>query len=110
MLKTSHGYDFVVLERAHVVRALWDKIPDQSYVQVNKRVNKIHEDSEGVRVETTDGSVYEGDIAVACDGVNSFVRDHMWDNANRFNPGLIPAEEKTCKHARIALGKNIANE
>lgn len=86
-----------MLERAHVVRGLWDSIPDQSYIQVNKRVCKIDENSEGVRVETTDGSVYEGDITVACDGVNSFVRDHMWDMANKFSPGLIPGEEKTCR-------------
>ena len=45
-------------------------------IKVNQRVNKLDENDNGVAVFTTDGKSYDGDIDVACDGVNSFVRDH----------------------------------
>jgi 2-polyprenyl-6-methoxyphenol hydroxylase-like FAD-dependent oxidoreductase len=76
---------------------LYDNLPDKSKILVNKRVSGVTETSEGVQVHVEDGSTYEGDIVVGCDGVNSTVREFMWANANKAIPGLISATEKRCK-------------
>ncbi|KAI9785106.1 MAG: hypothetical protein M1816_000517 [Peltula sp. TS41687] len=94
MIKLRHGYDFVVLERQRVVEAMFDKLPDQSKILTNKRVVGVTETDDGVRVEAKDGTFYEGDIVIGCDGVHSTVRDIMWENANKAIPGYITAEEK----------------
>ncbi|KAF2136597.1 uncharacterized protein K452DRAFT_237200 [Aplosporella prunicola CBS 121167] len=90
-----NGYTgFAVLERAHVVKALWDTLPDQSVVVTNARLANIVDGPDGVRVTTTSGAEYAGDIVVGCDGVNSAVRSCMWEAANRNVPGLISEKEK----------------
>jgi 2-polyprenyl-6-methoxyphenol hydroxylase-like FAD-dependent oxidoreductase len=76
---------------------LYNNLPDKSKILVNKRVSEVTETAEGVQVHVEDGSTYEGDIVVGCDGVNSTVREFMWANANKAIPGLIPATEKRCK-------------
>ena len=86
-----------MLERRHVVDALYNNLPDKSYVLTNKKVQNVIQTTDGVRVETEDNATYEGDIVVGCDGVNSLVRDFMWESANKAVPGSISAAEKSCK-------------
>lgn len=93
----SHGYDMLVLERQNFIKALYDCHPNQSRIKTQKLVTSVLEDSEGVKVTLGDNTTEEGDIIVACDGVNSIVRDAMWENANRVQPGTITAAEKRCK-------------
>ena len=92
-----NGYDFVVLERTHVINSLYKNIPDKSRILTSKRVNNVVQHAESVEVTCDDGSVYEGDILLGCDGVNSTVRDFMWEQANADKPGFITAKEKTCQ-------------
>jgi 2-polyprenyl-6-methoxyphenol hydroxylase-like FAD-dependent oxidoreductase len=57
---------------------MYEAIPNKSKLLTNRKVEKIEEDQHGVKVTTTDGSVYEGDIVIGADGVWSSVREHMW--------------------------------
>ena len=59
----------------------------------------ILEEDDGVRVVFQDGFC-QGDIVAGCDGVHSVVRQIMWDTADRMSPGLIKAEEKSCKESK----------
>ncbi len=96
-MRHRHGYDFVVLERQHVINALYSNLPDKSHILTNKRVRNVIQTPDGVKVESEDHAIYEGDIVVGCDGVNSIVRDFMWESANKAVPGSISAAEKSCK-------------
>lgn len=80
-----------------MVKALYDNLPDKTRILTNKCVKGIVETESGVVVEIQDGTSYEGDIVLGCDGVNSVVRDIMWDKANLAVPGYITATEKKCK-------------
>jgi 2-polyprenyl-6-methoxyphenol hydroxylase-like FAD-dependent oxidoreductase len=73
-----HGYKFIFLERQQLLAFMYEAQPDKSKLLPNKKLEKIEEDKDGVKVTTTDGSVYEGDIVVGADGVWSSVREHMW--------------------------------
>lgn len=90
-----------------MVSSLYDNLPDKSKILVNKRVSTVTETDHGVKVHVEDGTTYEGDIVVGCDGVNSTVREFMWANANKAMPGLIPATEKRCEymHVRFTWGR-----
>lgn len=68
---------------------------------MNKLVSKIELPSTsvtcgGVRVYTSDGSCYNGNLLVGADGVHSKVRSEMWRHADEKRPGLITSEEKKC--------------
>lgn len=81
-----------------MIRALYDNLPDKSKILTSKRVKGVIETNEGVRVDIQDGTFFDGDIVIGCDGVNSTVRDSMWEQANKKIPGFITAAEKRCKH------------
>ncbi|GAB5585966.1 hypothetical protein Unana1_00866 [Umbelopsis nana] len=49
----------------------------------NKAVVSIEENESGVKVTTSDGSVYEGDIVIGADCVWSRVREHMWSQMEK---------------------------
>lgn len=63
-------------------------LKDKKKVLINKRVAKIDMSDTGVKVTTTDGDTFSGDILVGADGVHSVVREAMWRYA-----GLQPAEK-----------------
>ena len=87
----------MVLERQHVVKALYDNLPNKSKIVTSKKVISVLNKDQGVEVETDDKMVYKGDIVIGCDGVNSIVRDFMWDNANTAKPGFITGAEQSCE-------------
>ncbi len=81
---------------------MYDRLPDESYVQTGKFVCNVIDTEDGVQVEMTDGTVEEGDILLGCDGVHSTVRELMWRNANETIPNYITVKEKTCKLHEIS--------
>lgn len=74
---------------------LYDNLPDQSTIKLNKRVQSIQHHETGVHVLLTDGTVEEGDIVIGADGVHSDVRSQMWDYASKSEPSVVPESDKT---------------
>jgi 2-polyprenyl-6-methoxyphenol hydroxylase-like FAD-dependent oxidoreductase len=61
--------------RYEMMQILYSKLPDRErYVLPNKKVTVVKQDDSSVTVTCADGSVYEGDVLVGCDGVHSAVR------------------------------------
>lgn len=87
-----------MLERRAFLQLLYDGLPEKSHVRFNAKVIDIEERFDGVEVKLADGTVEKGDIIIGCDGVHSQVRELMWKNANKSQPGFITAKEKTCKN------------
>jgi 2-polyprenyl-6-methoxyphenol hydroxylase-like FAD-dependent oxidoreductase len=87
----------LLLERREFISCLYEGLPSKEFVKTGNGVTGISETSDGVRVTLKDGTVEEGDMVVGCDGVNSSVRQLMWDNANASIPNTITSEEKRCK-------------
>jgi 2-polyprenyl-6-methoxyphenol hydroxylase-like FAD-dependent oxidoreductase len=67
------------LERKNLLAIMYAAQPDKAKLHVNKEVIKIEQGDNGVKVATSDGSEYEGDIVVGADGVWSKVRQLMWN-------------------------------
>ena len=88
----------LLLERRAFLQLLYDSLSEKSHVRFNAKVIDIEERFNGVEVKLADGTVEKGDIIIGCDGVHSLVRELMWKNANKSQPGFITAKEKTCKH------------
>ncbi|KAK7992390.1 hypothetical protein PG988_001184 [Apiospora saccharicola] len=78
-------------------------------ILLKKKVSdvKLSSGGGGVKVQGTDGSVYEGTIVVGADGVHSVVRSIMRSLAEELEPGYFdPAESETevsC-HYRCSFG------
>lgn len=68
-----------------------------SRVKLNSEVKSINQLPDGVEVLLMDGTVERGDMVLGADGVRGTVRSMMWEHANRMEPGIITAQEKTCK-------------
>lgn len=78
---------------------MYEAQPEKSKLLPNKKLEKIEEDKDGVKVTTTDGSVYEGDIVVGADGVWSSVREHMWkemEKEEKLNTALEEDRQGAC--------------
>lgn len=73
-----HGYPIAFMDRQTVLQTLYNKIQNKSKVLTGKRVEAIDSsDPTVVKVITTDGSIYSGDIVVGADGIHSTVRQEM---------------------------------
>lgn len=82
------------MERRIFLQVLYDSLPDKSRILMNKSVQSIQEDEDGVEVFCNDGTSERGDLVIGCDGVHSKVRQTMWENAAKLDPALITASEK----------------
>ncbi|KAK2024715.1 FAD binding domain-containing protein [Colletotrichum zoysiae] len=76
------------------LQILYDALPDKTKVLDNARVVDVIEEKGVVRAILADGTVHEGDVIVAFDGVHSAVRALMWDKAANQSPGLFTVQEK----------------
>lgn len=90
-----------------ILEALWRNLKHQKNVLVSKKVSKVELEPSRVRVETSDGSIYYGDILVGADGVHSKVRKEMWRLADALEPGHIPASEHTRESIPVDLVRNV---
>ncbi|KAK8121220.1 FAD-binding domain-containing protein [Apiospora kogelbergensis] len=78
IFRRRHGYSLLWSSRHRILRALHEAVAEpQQRLLVNKRVTRIDSLPEGVLVNTDDGSAYEAQIVVGCDGVHSTVRKEI---------------------------------
>lgn len=88
-----------LVERRNLLKVLYDLVPNQSRVQVDKKVVSLENDQNGqVTVKVEDGGVYKGDLVVGADGVHSRVRNEIWRLADKEKPGAIKDKEKNGKY------------
>jgi hypothetical protein len=76
------------MDRRKVIETLFENLRDKSKVKTSHSAVKIFCHSEGVEVETADGSLFHGDLVVGADGVHSRVRREMQRIAAEHSPGL----------------------
>ncbi|KAI0554834.1 hypothetical protein F4679DRAFT_525091 [Xylaria curta] len=70
------GYPTIGLSRGNLLRVLYENLPGRdTKVRTNANAVKIETDKDGVRVYLADGSVVEGSIVIAADGVHSPARE-----------------------------------
>ncbi|KAE8154439.1 hypothetical protein BDV25DRAFT_172091 [Aspergillus avenaceus] len=72
-----HGYLLSFMDRQTFLQMLYNKVQDKSRILTKKRVNAVEMSDDLVRVSTTDGATYYGDILVGADGIHSIVRREM---------------------------------
>ncbi|KAJ5387755.1 FAD/NAD(P)-binding domain-containing protein [Penicillium cosmopolitanum] len=93
LFKTNHGTAPVIFHRAQLVEALYDGLPSdaQSRYLLNKKIKSIEFSNaqDGVSVNCTDGSTYQGSIVVGADGVHSRTRTLMRDMAMSQDPQQV---------------------
>ncbi|CAO3660846.1 unnamed protein product [Umbelopsis ramanniana] len=108
-LTERHGYTINFMERKDLLAVMYAAQPNKSKLLTNKRVDKVEQGDNGVKVTTSDGSEYEGDIVVGADGVWSKVRSMMWNamDADKSLPKDVAkdlAKDKTaltCEYACV---------
>lgn len=71
------GYQTAFLERQIVLRIMFERLNDKSKIFLNSRVLKVDHSEKNVIVHCDNGDSYTGNIVVAADGVNSFIRSEM---------------------------------
>jgi len=94
------------MERKDLLAVMYAAQPNKSKLLTNKRVDKVEQGDNGVKVTTSDGSEYEGDIVVGADGVWSKVRNMMWNamDADKSLPKDVAkdlAKDKTGKRLTV---------
>lgn len=105
----SHNYELLFFERREYLQMLYDRLPDKSRIQFSKKVVDIKEFYNGVKVTSSDGTVEQGDIVIGCDGIHSFVRQKMWDRADKISPGLISIKERKGKLNFQSIAKKVTD-
>lgn len=81
------GYRNENLDRRQVIDILFDNLRSKANIHTSRSVVNIDTLSDGVKVETADGSVFEGDIVIGADGIHSRVLKEMQRQAEIDTPG-----------------------
>ncbi|KAF9132876.1 hypothetical protein BGX30_012498 [Mortierella sp. GBA39] len=82
--KDVYGYPNYIVARPQLYDLLLTQVPAHK-ILLGKRVLTISEDDERVKVQTSDNSVYEGDILVGADGAYSAVRQRLYENLKQLD-------------------------
>ncbi|KAK8095207.1 uncharacterized protein PG998_014431 [Apiospora kogelbergensis] len=77
--RSDHGCASRVISRKNLMQILLDGLPaeSQSKLLPNKKISGLLETEDGVVVQCTDGTSYEGTMVIGADGAYSAVRKHM---------------------------------
>jgi len=83
------------MDRRKVIETLFENLGDKSKILTSHEVVKIFSHSDGVEIETGDGTVFHGDLVVGADGVHSRVRREIQRIAAEDTPGrdLFPEDD-----------------
>ena len=85
------------MSRNQCQEILYKRIGNKANVLVNKRVAEVITAASEVKVRTTDGSIYSGDILVGGDGIRSPLRQEMWRLGSHLSPGYFEVDEMARK-------------
>lgn len=91
MLSHSTGYPGFIVARPLFYDLLLKQIPAHK-VHFGKRVDAIIEENNKVKVHTTTGEVYEGDILVGADGAYSSIRKGLYERLKK--EGKLPESDQ----------------
>ncbi|KAI0458223.1 hypothetical protein F5B21DRAFT_500488 [Xylaria acuta] len=70
------GYPTIGLSRGNLLRVLYENLPERdTKVRANAHAVRIETNKDGVRVHLADGSVVDGSVVIAADGVHSLARE-----------------------------------
>lgn len=74
------SYPLSWIERRAVLKALYTHLKRKHCILINKKVLRVnnHKKEDGITVQCTDGSSYDGDVVIGADGVRSVIRSEMW--------------------------------
>ncbi|KAF9161295.1 hypothetical protein BGX20_002154 [Mortierella sp. AD010] len=101
-LKELSGYAFIVMSRPDLHALLLSHVPSHK-IHLGKRVLSMSQsDDNGVLVRTSDGSTFECDILVGCDGAYSGVRQSLYSLMKK--EGCLPksdGEDMKVRHMSI---------
>ncbi|KAI0836659.1 FAD binding domain-containing protein [Hypoxylon sp. FL0890] len=86
------GYPIAFLHRRKLLEILYTSYPDHSNIYTEKNVIEVRSDDGQVSILTQDGHVYQGDLVVGADGVNSRILSEMWKLAD--GPSLSKQESR----------------
>ena len=79
-----------------IIQILYYNLQDKSRILTSKAVKEVRQNSDGVRVLTSDGSIFLGEMLVGADGIHSTVRREMWRLADKSLQGhLFPESDRT---------------
>ncbi|KAK6076024.1 FAD binding domain-containing protein [Seiridium cupressi] len=73
----NHGHAWMCFHRAKLMNMLYQRLPDQSKVLLDKEVVSLENTATGVTVTCADKSTYSASIVIGADGVHSSVRRLM---------------------------------
>ncbi|OKO98097.1 2-heptyl-3-hydroxy-4(1H)-quinolone synthase [Penicillium subrubescens] len=89
-----YGYKAFWCDRSTLLQAIYNQIRDKSKLRIRKSVESIEHLESEVKVKTSDGEVYHGDVVVGADGIHSRVRQEMARHAREIGAGEQFSEEK----------------
>lgn len=93
-----HGYPIVFLERRILVQTLYDHIQDKSKVLTSEKVVTVKNSPSHVTVTTSTGKSFTGDMVAGADGINSTIRQKMWEESQSIDPTWIDPSEIECMY------------
>ncbi|KAM3073525.1 hypothetical protein ACMFMG_004581 [Clarireedia jacksonii] len=92
-LERRHGYPVIFVDRPTLLQKLYENIRQKDKIFLQKRLIRLEQGANGVRVITQDECSYDGDFVVGADGMNSAVRKHMHRLASISSPGYFDVDE-----------------
>ncbi|KAF9949457.1 hypothetical protein BGZ72_008777 [Mortierella alpina] len=88
--KERTGYDFIMLARRDLYDLLLSQVPVER-IHMNKKIIATEQNSQGVSITCSDGTMYRGDILVGADGAHSAVRLGLYSELNE--KGSLPKSD-----------------
>ena len=107
-----HSAEFLSVHREQLLYSLADWLPENA-IQFNLAIAEIKTKSQTTQVTFTNGERKDYDLVIAADGVNSYVRKELFNQANLVDSGLYSTQlvlpkPATVSQAHYFIGKGCA--
>lgn len=81
-----------------LIQILYDHIQDKSKVLTSEKVLTVKNSRLHVTVTTSSGKSFTGGMVAGADGINSTVRQKMWEESQSIDPSWINPSEIDCMY------------